>query len=388
MENNIYYVGGGPASIISALVLKRRYPDLHVFIIERNEYPLKKLRMSGNGKCNIAPLKDDINKYNIQDFVKRLFEDISLNDYLKYLEDFGFITKIIKDYGYYPISESAPNASLILYNQCLKYGVNFIKDKIVDYKKNGVYLDLIGENNTYKANKVIFATGGKSHPETGSDGCLFDAYKKHGYRINELIPSLCPVKVKENVKELFGVRNNALVLLYENDKLIKEERGEVMFTKDGFSGICVMNLSKYINNDKNYTFIIDFIDGLSLKFVEGLTVKDFLLSIIKEPLAKYLLKKWKLNEKEIMNINTYSKIIEELRNVRFTFASLYDFNDAQVTRGGISLNDIDEKFSSIIEENVSFIGEVLDVDAECGGYNLRFAITSGIKLALCFSLAK
>ena len=388
MENNIYYVGGGPASIISALVLKRRYPDLHVFIIERNEYPLKKLRMSGNGKCNIAPLKDDINKYNNQNFVKRLFEDISLNDYLKYLEDFGFITKIIKDYGYYPISESAPNVSLILYNQCLKYGVNFIKDKIVDYKKNGVYLDLIGENNTYKANKVIFATGGKSHPETGSDGCLFDVYKKHGYQINELIPSLCPVKVKENVKELFGVRNNALVLLYENDKLIKEERGEVMFKKDGLSGICVMNLSKYINNDKNYTFVIDFIDCLSLKFVEGLTVKDFLLSIIKEPLAKYLLKKWKLNEKEIMNINTYSKIIEELRNVRFTFASLYDFNDAQVTRGGISLNDINEKFSSKIEENVSFIGEVLDVDAECGGYNLRFAITSGIKLALCFSLTK
>ena len=89
-----------------------------------------------------------------------------------------------------------------------------------------------------------------------------------------------------------------------------------------------------------------------------------------------------------MNINTYSKIIEELRNVRFTFSSLYDFNDAQVTRGGISLNDINEKFSSKLEENVSFIGEVLDVDAECGGYNLRFAITSGIKLALCFSLIK
>ena len=79
MENNIYYVGGGPASIISALVLKRRYPNLHVFIIERNEYPLKKLRMSGNGKCNIAPLKDDINKYSNQDFVKRLFDGLLSN---------------------------------------------------------------------------------------------------------------------------------------------------------------------------------------------------------------------------------------------------------------------------------------------------------------------
>ena len=388
MGNKVYYVGGGPSSIISSLVLKRRYPNLDVFVIERNEYPLKKLRMTGNGKCNIAPLKDDISKYNNQEFVKELFEYLPLEEYLSYLRELGIITKVIKDYGYYPVSESAPNVSLILYNKCLEYGIKFIKDTIVDYKKNSVYLDLIGENDTYHADYVIFASGGKSHPETGSDGSLFEVFKKHGYKVNELIPSLCPIKVKENVKELFGVRNNAMVTLYENDRLLKVEHGEVMFKKDGLSGICVMNISKYINKDNIYTISVDLIDDLIINYQEGLSIKDFLLSIVKEPMMKYLSKRYKLDLEKHLDIDTYGKIIELLRDVRLTVSGLYDFKEAQVTRGGIILSEINKKFSSNKEENVYFIGEVLDVDAECGGYNLRFAITSGIMLALRFSLTK
>ena len=381
MAKNIYYIGGGPASIISAIYLKMHHRDVNVFVIERNDQPLKKLKMTGNGKCNISPLKDESHRYTNQLFVEKLFKDISLNEYLNILNEIGIATKTIKEYGYYPVSESAPNVAKILLNKCKELNIGIIKDTIADYRLENNHVTLLGNNNKYEADKAVFSVGGLAHPETGSDGNLIKVFKDHGYSIVDLKPSLCPIKVKDNIKDLFGVRGEGKVSLLYQDKVIKEEYGEVMFKKDALSGICVMNLSKYIVGKPNdYKIKVDLLNDINPSFSNGISVSDYLLSLVKEPLKNYVMNKLGLKE-TILNKETFILINNCLRGMAFNVDSLYDFKEAQVTRGGISLEDINEKFSSKLEENVYFIGEVIDVDGECGGYNLRFYITSGIKLS-------
>ena len=134
MSKVVCFVGGGASSIISAILLKKRSLDDDVIVFESNK-PLQKLKMSGNGKCNIAPLNDDVNKYNNPKFVKALFDEIPLEKYLGFLLDLGIETKTIREFGYYPISESAPNVASILLSQCERLGVRIVKDTVIRYQK-------------------------------------------------------------------------------------------------------------------------------------------------------------------------------------------------------------------------------------------------------------
>lgn len=381
MSKTVAFIGGGPASLVSAIKLKELRNDLDIFIIDRNEQLLKKLRMTGNGKCNIAPIKDDVSKYNNQNFVKKLFEAIPFDEYLRELAELGILTKAIKDYGYYPISESAPNVAEILINKCKRLGIKIINDFVSDYKIGKDLVKVRGSKENYSFDHLVIATGGKSHPETGSKGEMFLTLEKHGYKINPLVPSLCPIKVKEDVSSIFGVRGDAKVSLYQGNKLIKEEEGELQFKSDALSGICIMNLSKYINPMEIYTIKVDFLMNKNVKKIDDITCKEYLLSLVKDNLAKYVMKELKIKEDSLLDSSNYERIVKCLSLMTFTFDSLYGFKDAQVTRGGLDIREIDEKFSSIKEENISFIGEILDIDGECGGYNLRFSISSGLLLS-------
>ena len=140
-----------------------------------------------------------------------------------------------------------------------------------------------------------------------------------------------------------------------------------------------MNLSSKINKSHKYQISINFLNELSVSYNKDISVINYLLSLVKEPLARYLVKSLKLKENTSLDKKNYEIIVKTLRNMRFTVDKLYGFKDSQVLRGGISLKNINKDFSSKIEPNVYFIGEMLDIDGECGGYNLRYAITSGIK---------
>ncbi len=364
----IAFVGGGAANLIAANLLIKKHPNYEVVIVDKKAKLGRKLSMTGNGKCNLAPLNDNFDAYNNSSFIKELFSNISLKQYLKTLEELGIPTKTIKNQGYYPLSENASNVVDILINQ-LKGKVSIINDEVIDYKINELRLK---NNGALSFDKIIFAIGGKSYPNSGSDGTLFPVFKKHGYQINELKPSLCPIKVKENIKSLFGARNHAkMTLLDNNDQVIYEEEGEIMFKKDALSGIAIMNMSHFIaHKPGQYRIKIDFLMDNNFSYIDNLSLMDNLIKYVNKPIAEYILK--------IANGNI--ELSHYLSNLIFNVDTLYDFESAQVTAGGISLKEIDNSFMSKREPNIYLIGEMLDIDGLCGGYNLRFAITSAIKM--------
>lgn len=368
----IAFVGGGAATLIAANLLIKKHPDYKIIIIDKKAKLGRKLSMTGNGKCNLAPINDNIDAYNNPSFIEELFSDISLKQYLKTLEDLGIPTKTIKNQGYYPLSENASNVVDILINQ-LKNKVSIINDEVIDYENTILRLK---NNGTLTADKIIFAIGGKSYPNSGSDGNLFPILEKHGYQINELKPSLCPIKVKENIKSLFGARNHAkMTLINKESQVIYEEEGEIMFKKDALSGIAIMNMSHFISHKPGpYHIKVDFLNDRAFSYLNSLSPLDNLLRYVNKPIAEYILKIAGEDSKNPLKLSGY------LSDLTFHVDTLYDFESAQVTAGGISIKEIDNTFMSIREPNIYLIGEMLDIDGLCGGYNLRFAISSAIKM--------
>ena len=170
-------------------------------------------------------------------------------------------------------------------------------------------------------------------------------------------PSLCPIKTKENTKMVEGLRHKVNVKLYQSNKLIHEEDGELLFKKDGLSGMVIFNMTHYINllsNTNNISLHIDF-----AKDIEG----DY-ESLLNPKLANYL-------QSNKLNIH----------DVVYTFKGFYEYQNSQVTSGGISIKDINNDLSSKKESNIYFLGEVIDVDAICGGYNIMWALASAEKVS-------
>ncbi len=372
---NIIFVGGGASTLVAANLLKKKNPSIHITIIDKKAKLGRKLAMTGNGKCNLAPLKDDINKYNNPSFASSLFKEIPLEEYLNILSELGIPTRLIKEHGYYPLCENAANVVDILLSN-LK-DVTIINDEVIDYDKTTLKL---ASGRELSGNKIVFATGGKSYPDSGSDGNLFSVFAKHEYQINPLKPSLCPIKVKENIKSLFGARNHAsIALINQKGQVVYQENGEIMFKKDALSGIAIMNMSSYISHHPDeYKIELDFL--MDNKFVIGeLNNYQTLLGYVNKPIAEYILRINHLNPLD-KAINNKEILEKQLRGLTFHYDDLYDFDYAQITCGGIDIKEIDQSFMSKKENNIYFMGEMLDIDGRCGGYNLRYALTSAIKL--------
>ena len=370
----IVFVGGGASTLVAASLLVD-HKEYEITIVDKKIKLGRKLSMTGNGKCNLSPIKDDVNAYNHPDFLSSLFEDIPLYTYLETLQKVGIPTKSIRDLGYYPISENAANVVEILVNN-LKDKVGIINDEMVDYSHSEL---LLKSNRKIPYDKLVLATGGKSYPNTGSDGSVFSILAKHGYQIIDPQPALCPIKVKENVKSLFGARNHAIISLIKDNNLIYQEDGEIIFKKDALSGIAIMNMSSFIaHKDGQYQIKIDFLSGEKYQSSKR-TSLDSLLGYVSRPIAEYILKKYNINLNSDA-IKYEDQLYEGLSSLTFNYQSLYDFDNAQITCGGVSLKDIDSNFKSLKEDNVYLIGEMLDIDGLCGGYNLRFALSSAMKL--------
>ena len=254
----------------------------------------------------------------------------------------------------YPYSESAETVANALLKRVEELGIDVHLDTEVT---NFFDKEITTNKGNYPYDILVISVGGKSSPKLGSTGDMFDILVKHGYKIRKTNPSLCPIKTKENTKMVDGVRCKSLVSLYQNKNLIHQESGELLFKKDGLSGMVIFNMCHYINRLPNF-------DGVTLHIDFAPNMDGDIESLLQPKLAKYLLS------------NKLS-----LHNTVFTFKSFYDYEFSQVTSGGISVNDLDKNLRSKLENNVFFIGEVVDVDAVCGGYNMMWAFASAEKVA-------
>ena len=367
---NILIVGAGVSGIFLSIFLKSKNKNLNVLLFDKNNIIGKKLLATGNGRCNIG--NKIVNDYSYNDLkISKLMKEFSLKEE-ELLNEYGIFLRNLNNLMY-PNSLSSKTLNNYLLNLLNKYNVELhLNEEVIEYNDK----KLISSLNKYNYDKLIFSTGAKSMKSSGSDGKIFNLLKKHNYKINELKPGLAPITLKENVKELENLRLKGLIKLVSNNHKIYEENGEVIFKKDGISGISIFNINSIINrnNIKDSKISLDLFpdtkeDDLFSKINNKYKVFGdiFLESLFGKQLHNYIKKQSHSNLKLYVHL---------LKNLEFNYKSSYDFDFSQVTLGGISLEEVNDNFSSKKEKNIYFIGEVLDVDGLCGGYNIMFAIFS------------
>lgn len=352
-------IGGGASGTFLAIRIKELNPSFDVTIIERNDRLMKKVAVTGNGRCNYANLGSLEGKYN-NPFANQIINNLKPTEIVDVFERYGIHpTKI--DNLVFPVSLSAQTVVLMLNKRLEELGINIcLNEKVIDYKLNNDECILKTDKQTHVFDRIIFSCGGCAYPQLGTDGSLFDILRQHGYKIETLSPSLSPIKVKENTKKVSGQRVKCLVSLFYKDKLYYSEEGEVLFKDDGLSGIVMLNMSQKIN---------ELADKKAVKIVLDLAPNHIVkpnqyLEFVHPKVAAYL-------TENNLNIN----------QLTFTFKNFYDYNVAEVSHGGVSLNEVTRDLQSKKENFVFFTGEVLDIDGMCGGFNLMFAFASAETVA-------
>jgi len=396
--SKVIVIGGGASGLVSAIYAAKENNE--VIILERNSTCGKKILITGNGRCNYYNDDQDINNYHTSsniDLTKIINEESNVEN-LKFFESIGIMPKIKNGY-YYPLSNQATSILNSLVTEAVSLNI--------DIKNNILVKDIIVENNLFKiitdyeiyeCDKVILATGSKAAPKTGSDGFGYELSKKLGHTVIKPLPSLVQLIANDKITSSWdGVRSDALVSIYVNDELQKEELGEIMLTDYGVSGICVFNLSSIaarnldINNEVSLK--INFVPNIELTVewfnefnskVHDRTLSEILDGILNYKLVNAILNKNKIDRDskwDELNDDKKELLINSLKSYELEIVGTNSFDKAQVCSGGVSLEEINlETMESKIISNLFIVGELLDVDGDCGGYNLNWAWTSG-KLA-------
>ena len=382
MASKVGIIGASASGIYVALLFAKKSPETEIHLFDRADRIGKKLLATGNGHCNLMHVPFKPEAFNHPDFVEQLLEKASEEDLLKALQDLGIET-MAKDELLYPLSYSAASHVHFLGQSLKKSGVHVhLNETIVSV--NGQ--TIATKTGSYAFDDLIFAFGGKSQSNLGSDGSLFPVLKSVGYEVVDLRPSLCPLKSPDVDRCLFGVRHPALVTLSKVGKTLYQERGEVQFKEDALSGIAIMNASsKYeIGCEVSLDLFPDLDEAdLAQKIYRSRISHGpaFLDPFLCKELVEFVLKNEKIQAETPLNLPKCRHIAHFLKDMRFRISGLYGFESSQVTRGGIALSEIDGNLAAKKNPHHRFVGECLDVDGLCGGYNLGFALLSAMIVA-------
>ena len=393
----VVIIGGGASGLVAAVNAKTSLND--VIILERNNSCGKKILITGNGKCNYWNEDQNIKHYhsNNQELLEKIINSNS-REVLEFFSSLGIIPKIKNGY-YYPFSNQATSIKNALILEAKKKNITIKTDFLVEtiQKEENKFI-ISSKKEAIISDKLVLATGSAAAPKTGSDGMGYSFARRLGHKIIKPLPALVQLKTKGKfLKDWQGIRTDVKLSLYENSNLIKEEEGEIQLTDYGVSGICIFNLSRYVsiglNNNKKEVIKINFLPFLNIsdkKFwlkernnqVKNRTIEELLEGILNYKLVRVILKKSDINTNKTyieLSENEKNRLIENLTEFELEITGTNSFDQAQVCSGGIPLNEINiNNMSSYKNNNLYIIGELLDVDGECGGYNLGFAWVSGL----------
>ncbi len=415
---DVVVVGAGPAGIMAAGTAARS--GLKVALIEKNAELAKKLLLTGNGRCNLSNaefsskggpasgwnLRELVKNYNNGEFLFHAFSVFGPEKTIKFFEELGLKTKI-EGKKVFPKSDNAKEVLEALKKYLTKNKVNlFFNSKVKEIVCTGKKIKKIilsdlstssGQAREIVAKKYILCAGGKSYSATGSDGSGYDLVKKLGHTIVKPKPALCPIMVKEDwVKNLQGTSlDDVEISVFQNGKKVAHEYGEILFTHFGLSGPAILNISGKVGDLLERGEVKMYFDLFPLLNHEELlkgfedvlkqnankTVKNILSTFVPEKLAEILADIIKVDKNKIAN--NLSKveravIVKIFKNIEIAPESVLDFDVAKVTRGGISLKEIDHKtMKSELISNLFFAGEIIDVDGATGGFNLQECWSTG-----------
>lgn len=381
----IAVIGAGASGIFYALVRKHFFPQDEIMIFEKEAKIGRKIYATGNGKCNLAHTLHEKQyiSYRYPDIAKKLFETVPFETILAFFQELGVDLACVNGELWYPRTESARTVMDVFQYQCKKKGISIETNcPLMDYemKEDKVILHLLKKDEICDC--LVLAVGGCASPQFGSDGNLFPILHQHHYHLSPLYPGLVGVKVKEDTRLFAGQRIKCQVRLMQEKTCLFEEYGEVIFKEDGLSGIVIMNMASYLmrHHPKQVKICLDlFPDYTSESLYQHIVEKEekgypYLDGLVATPLAREIERR--TGTKAHKTKEEWKRVVKQLKSFPFTFLDTYPFEQAQVTIGGVSMNQVDENFRSRLENRIILLGEMLDMDGLCGGYNLLWAWAS------------
>ena len=396
--SRVIIIGAGASGLASAICIARNNNE--VIVLERNDKCGKKLLLTGNGKCNYWNEDQDLSHYHStnKDILKEIITLENLNKVLPFFDSIGIVPKIKNGY-YYPYSNQSTTIKEALYKEALNLNVKFsFNTLVIDIKPIDNKFLVITDTTSIEADKVVIGTGSKAFPKTGSDGFFYKILEDLGHKIIKPLPALVQLIGKGNYfKEWHGIRTDVKVKLYENNKFIKEEEGEIQLTDYGISGICAMQLSGRISrglDSKNKEMVsINFFPQFNDidKFLSWLeernnklknrTTKELLDGFLNYKLTNLLMKESKVDDISWnkLSIDKKKSLATNIISFSLDIIGTNSFDKAQVVSGGVALSDINPKtMESLKVKGLYIVGELLDIDGDCGGYNLGTSWLTGI----------
>ena len=406
---DVLVIGGGPAGLMAAGIAGKG--GAKVMLVEKNEIMGKKLLISGGGRCNMTNAEPD-ERVLLSKFGKKgsfLFTPFSLfdnNDAIRFFEKLGVKTKVENNFRVFPVSDKSADVLEALVKVAQEYKVEFklgVGVAHIKKIKNKIESVILENGEEIKAKSFVLATGGKSHPETGSTGDGFDWLKEIGHTVSQANPSLVPVQTKEKwVSDLAGITlSDVGVSIWYDGKKIISKIGRVLFTHDGLSGPTIINMSKIISdllegNDyeeaKPVKVAIDFFPGVGLDVMHENMIKTFEANpkkkiknlVFKEVPEKVYAKiletmgmdgEWFVNE---VKRAERMAIVDRFKKFQLTVEKLLGYDKAIISSGGVDLSEVDFKqMKSKLFDNLFLVGDILDFDRPSGGYSLQLCWTTG-----------
>ena len=400
----VYIIGGGASGMIAAISAARC--GHNVILLEKNEKLGKKIYITGKGRCNLTNACDrDTFFDNVMSnpkFLYRAYNQLSTYDVVEFFEQLGLRTKVERGNRVFPLSDKSSDVISVLRNELVRLGVSIrYKFEVSDIiTKEGSFhgIKLVNSDEILYSDAVIVATGGLSYPLTGSTGDGYKFAKKLGHTITDLSPSLVSLYVSEvYVKELMGLSlKNISISVKSGQKEIYKDFGELLFTHFGVSGPVILSASRhiipYINHKDAVTLSIDLKPALTNQQLDARVLRDFeefknkqfknsLTHLLPNKLIDVIIPLSSINpEKQVNSITKEERLrlVELLKNLTFNITRLASYDQAVITKGGISTKEINPStMESKIIKNMYFVGEILDLDALTGGFNLQIAWSTG-----------
>ena len=414
---NVVVIGGGPAGILAGISASEQ--GNQVTILEKMNTLGKKLCITGKGRCNIT------SSLPIDEFIKNIpgngkflysaFKNFTNKDIINLLEQEGLKTKVERGNRVFPVTDRASDVRDALFRVLKKKNVKTITDAKVEEievkngKVTGVYYILNSNLQFIGADKVILATGGKSYPLTGSTGDGYELAKKLGHTITEIRPSLVALKAKQDIcQRLQGLSlKNVGLKIYRDNKLVYEDFGEMLFTHFGVSGPIILSGSAHLvrGSMENVYISIDLKPALDEAKLDERILRDFsegknkefknsldkllpqkLIPVVVDIMNKITNEDLKIDEKDNISnkkINSITKeerhkLVKLLKNFNIAIEGFRPVEEAIVTAGGVNIKEINPKtMESKLVTGLYFAGEIIDVDAYTGGFNLQIAYSTG-----------
>lgn len=399
--NKVIVIGGGPAGMMAALQAAKN--ENKVVIIEKNKALGKKLLITGKGRCNLTNYSD-LNQHikNIVDNPEFMYSSLAEFDAYRlyyFFEGLGLPLKIERGDRVFPKSNSSRDVLKVLQKELFKYDVEIIQDQAAEIlfdkeKISGVKLKYQGK---LKADKIVLAAGGSSYPQTGSDGSGFKLARALGHKIIEPEPGLCGLETKENwIYEAQGLKLKYVDLkLLEKGEEIFSEFGDLEIRDDYLDGPLIISASMHIDQQpQNYQLLIDLKPALDEQTLDQRILRDFekysnkyfgnsLNDLLPQQLIPIILELSPIDYQKTVNQITAAEreeLVYLLKNLKLNIKAKKGFERAIVTRGGVNTEEINPKtMESRLINNLYFAGEIIDLAALTGGYNLQIAFSTGYK---------